>query len=73
MAGLNTAQIKDRARQVLGREISEQEAQTILGQAWDQSQYGADSLRVDEILRGSSGGSGADQTVQDIINESTNA
>jgi len=73
MAGLNTAQIKDRARQVLGREISEQEAQTILGQAWDQSQYGADSLAVDEILRGSSGGSGADQTVQDIINESTNA
>lgn len=51
MAGLNTAQIIDRARSI-GRNISDAEAQAILKQAWDQSQYGADERKVMAILSG---------------------
>ena len=51
MAGLNVAQIKGRARDVVGRDISEGEADRILGEAWNQSIFGADPGRVDDILR----------------------
>lgn len=58
MAGLNTAQIKDRARQYWGRDISDDEANQILNQFWDQSQFGADEGSIMSYFQGgSSGGS----------------
>lgn len=57
MAGLNTAQIIDRAR-AKGINLSNDQAQQILNQAWDQSQYGADSGKVDSLLGSFSGGTG---------------
>lgn len=50
MPGLNTAQIKGMARDVLGHDISESQAQQLLESAWDQSQWGADEGQVRGIL-----------------------
>lgn len=50
MAGLNIAQIQDQARG-MGISLSESEADKILGQAWDQSQFGADPGKVSQILQ----------------------
>lgn len=51
MAGLNTAQIKSTASQK-GISISDDQANSILKQAWDQSQYGADAGKVSSLLSG---------------------
>jgi len=72
--GLNTAQIIDRARGK-GISLSEQEADSILSQSFDPSQYGADPGAVDSLLsaRSSSSSSPDDylntikQSVLDII------
>ena len=67
MAGLNSAQIREKARQ-MGKSISEQEVQQILSSAWDQSQYGADEGTVISLL-GGGGGGGANKipTAEDIL------
>jgi hypothetical protein len=61
MAGYNVAQIQGKARE-LGFNISQSDADKILGEAWDQSIWGADPGKVEGILRsrygGSSGGGG---------------
>ena len=49
MAGLNTAQIIDLAKSQ-GINLSDSQAQPILSQAWDQSQYGADRGKVESLL-----------------------
>lgn len=51
MAGLNTAQIIEKARG-MGINLSDSDAQPILSKAWDQSQYGADAGKVDSLLQG---------------------
>ena len=51
MAGINTAQIIEMARS-LGRNLSEEEAQAILSQAYDPAQYGADQNAVMQLLQG---------------------
>lgn len=68
--GLNTAQIIDRARN-RGINLSESAAQSILDQAYDSAQYGADPGRVDSLL-GSYGGGGRQVTStspQDFLRE----
>jgi len=68
MAGLNTAQIIDIAKS-RGINISSGEAQSILDQAWDQSQYGADRGRVESLLGSagnSSGSSSSSYSLPDI-------
>lgn len=56
--GLNSAQIRDRARE-MGINLSESEVQTVLREAWDQSQYGADAGAVASILGSLKGGGGS--------------
>ena len=51
MAGLNTAQIIEQAKN-MGISLSDSQAQPILSQAWDQNQYGADAGKVSSILGG---------------------
>jgi len=55
--GLNVAQIKDRAREK-GINLTEQQAQEILKQAWNQSMWGADPAKVESILSGYRSGGG---------------
>src|SRR3990167_320248 len=50
MAGLNSAQIRDKARSI-GMDIPEDVVQQILKEAWDQSQWGADEEKVMQILQ----------------------
>ena len=60
MPGLNVSQIQGKASE-MGIGLSNEEADSILGQAWDQSQFGADVGKVQSILQsriGSSGGGG---------------
>lgn len=72
MAGLNVAQIMDRARQ-LGRNISEQEANNILDRAWDQSQFGADEGTVMSLLKASGNNQKSTvPTAEDILASSMN-
>lgn len=74
--GLNSAQIRDRA-QAKGINLSDAEIQSILDQAWDQSQFGADPGKVDALLSSQAGSSSsgssaipsADQVIQDTIQE----
>ena len=56
MAGLNSAQIRNKARG-MGVNLSDSQVQSILKQAWDQSQYGADEGKVNSILQGMRGSS----------------
>lgn len=75
MAGLNTAQIKDRARSQ-GVNLSDSDAQSILEQAWDQTQYGADEGKVLSLLGGYGGGvsgtpTSADDAASKAIKELT--
>jgi len=66
MAGINSAQIRDRAQQQ-GINLSDDQVQQILKSAWDQSQYGADEGRVMQMLQSySSNGS-------QVTNESANS
>lgn len=66
MAGLNNAQIIDRARS-MGVNISNTEADQILSQAWDQGQWGADPGKVDSLLRSYSGGSSGNSYVDSAL------
>lgn len=74
MIGLNTAQIIGRARDK-GINLSEAQAQDILSQAFDPSQYGADEGRVNALLSGGgfSGGSGdpAGDFIKSVLDDLT--
>ena len=63
MAGLNTQQIIDRARQ-FGLDLSNEQADGILSWAWDQGQWGADEGKVMSYLQGSAQASGIGQQQQ---------
>ncbi len=69
--GLNSAQIADRAR-AKGINLSNDQVQSILSQAWDQSQYGADPSKVDQLLSGGGGQmNSADQFLQSLKDQIT--